>query len=259
MITSKVSIIIAVFEPLYLIDDCLSSVLLSTDQAGINLIKEIIIIDNSQTGALAVIAPYNQLLTEKGIHLLYCRMNENLLHVRSMNVGLKLSSSEYVLFLNDDIGIPVSQGSWLSKMVDLLECNPHYGSVTIDLLHRDNTIYWVGAYPEGSKDAGYHREWRKPYKFQPKPITEEIYNPMACILMRRETLEKIPYDGINPFNGEKGLHYGGADHFWSWRVRDELDLKSMCCHDVWVYHYNERVIKGLVQPPGAVPIKDIHG
>ncbi|MEN6306908.1 MAG: glycosyltransferase family A protein [Anaerohalosphaeraceae bacterium] len=231
----SVSILIPVFEPLYLIDDCLNSLLSYTDADGIDMIKEIVIIDNSKSGAWPVAAKYGSLMSIRRIAMLYQRPGKNLLHVESINMALSMSKGEWILLFNDDIEIPKTQGDWLSRQARMFRDITKCGIATITLLHRDHTIYWIG------NDANsQHIDLGKPYDFIPRGYyLKSPWSNIANALVRRETFKKVPYDGIDPKTKQLNPHYV-ADHFFGRKVK-ALGMENAVCRDTWIYHHNERL------------------
>ncbi len=231
-----ISVIIPVFDPLWLADNCIDSVLSYTDERGIKLISELVIVDNSAGNAWPIVAKYGQLMTEKGILLCYTRTRSNLMHVDSINLGLRMSSGSWILCFNDDIEIPRTQGGWLERMARVFADSVNCGAATLTLLHRDHTIYWIG---NGADNE--HIDLNRPYDFIPRGYYYgSPWSNMACLLVRRSTFDKIPFDGIDPNDGKRHNHYV-ADHFFGRKIRSVLKKENVVCRDTWIYHYNERL------------------
>jgi len=228
----QVSIIIPVFEPHYLIDECLQTLLSYT--ANVDLIKEVIIIDNSEESMWPVLAKYNALASVRDVNIIYIKSNINLFHVGSINMGLKYATGYYTLLFNDDISIPLTQNRWLGMMIDALEKYEKCEVVTVCLVHRDNSIYWIGL---GEKNQ--HIKHFDQFDFIPsEDYFESAWSNMACYLTRRKLFDIIPFDGQRG-DGRIVKHYK-ADNFFGRRLRDEYKWEQVVRRDVWLYHYNER-------------------
>lgn len=228
-----VSIIIPVFEPMYLIEDCLNSLIQYTTYPD----YEIILIDNSNSGGAKDAVSRLRVPAKKEI--IIHKSERNYLHVESNNKGIELSHGEWILFLNDDIEIPPDQGHWLSKLIEMFSLYPDCGVSTLVLIHRRKTIYWVG-----STRAGHHDQMHTIYDFVKRPPLESPWSNMACALTKREILNAIPYGSAHKdsrFFGIPLQHYG-ADEAWSTKIVADMKLKNIVCLDTWIYHFNERCV-----------------
>lgn len=227
-----ISILLAVFDPIYLIEDCINSFLSYTDFGELKV--ELVIIDNTKDGIWPLLASYNHLMSIRGVNLTYQRNLENHLHVESSNMALNISSGDYILFFNDDLEIPRTQSGWLLRMFRIIDEIPNCGIVTLSLLHRDHTIYWIG-----NGDDGEHLDYRKPFDFMPKDYYfDSPWINLACALVKRTIFDKVSFDGIDPKTGNKHTHYV-ADHFFGREIK-ALGFTNVVCRDTWIYHYNER-------------------
>ena len=232
----QISLIVPIFEPLELFDACLDSLLSYTEH--LDYIKEVCIIDNSKSSAWDLIAKYNPQYTRNNIQLHYYRPGTNLMHVESCNLALKYCTGDWILFFNDDLEIPKSQGKWLGRMTQMFEEIPECGTATLTLIHRDNTIYWCGNPKSG---PCIHIDVNKPFNFIPRDYYyDSPWSNMACLLVSKKTIDKIPFDGLAP-DGKYHNHYV-ADHFFGLKI-SASGLKNVVCRDTWIYHYNARVRK----------------
>ena len=118
--------------------------------------------------------------------------DENLGFSKGNNVGLDLSSHQYVLFLNNDILIPKS--GWLASLVKTIEDDSSIAIVGCKLLYPNNTIQHAGCIL--SKDflttlrVFDHRGRFEPsYKYsQIEPIPAVTF---ATALVRRNLVTKL--------------------------------------------------------------------
>lgn len=247
----KVAIIIPTCEPSNLLEECLLSILTVTNQEGISRISELVIIDTSDEGMWKSVAQFNNLLSSKGITLYYVISTDKRLHVEASNIGINLTKSEYILFLNDDTKIPITQGHWLSRMIEVYEANPDAGIITPISLYKDHLIFWCGTCEDWRTNTkSVHEKFRLPFDFIPKPPSTSDWSNLACALTTRTLLNMFPYDGIDPETLKYHPHYI-ADHFLGEKIVQQ-GYKNLVCRDIWIYHYN---VVRLKPKTNIVPIK----
>ena len=108
------------------------------------------------------------------------------------NAGLRYSSSEYAMFLNNDILIP--EKDWLTKLVESLERDPLVAIVGCKLLYPDETIQQAGC----SLSFSFFRTgnvWDHRGRFESREKHSEVEELMgvtfACILFKKELFGRI--------------------------------------------------------------------
>lgn len=117
-VTPKVSIIVLTYNNLELNKQCINSILRKTAYAN----YELIIVDNCSTdGTVEYLRTLEQ---EKYSNVKIIFSDVNTGFAGGNNIGIKQSSGEYVLLLNNDTA--VSRG-WITSMVKHLEKNPKLG------------------------------------------------------------------------------------------------------------------------------------
>lgn len=122
--------------------------------------------------------------------------------------GLKISTSPYVMFLNDDTFIPVSNGYWLNKLMRHF-VDPKVAAVGPS----SNVVMGLQSIFAGGRTE----------------VSRVRFLIGFCVLVRREALDKIGgLDLEHPNHGD--------DLDWSIRLRD-LGYDLVCDKTVFVYHH----------------------
>lgn len=125
MRNAKASVIIPNLNGRELLPDCLSSLAKQTFKNF-----EIILVDNgSSDDSLKYV--------ENNFHeIKIIRLNKNYGFARAINEGVKLSKSEYVVFLNNDTKV---KGNWLDNLIKCVKKHPDVISVNSKILNFYNT------------------------------------------------------------------------------------------------------------------------
>lgn len=229
----KVSIILPVVEPLYLVKDCLTSFIKHTQ---FDFKIEFIIFDSSNENGLL---EFINSIKDPRVDFYYIKASYMMLPIETAIYGLKVSQGEYILFLNDDVEIPNDQGHWLNRLIEIYESDTKSGIVTPTLIHRYKTIYWEGA--KAVDVPGCHLNMHQPYDFKPKSIIYTPWSNLACGLIKKEYLIKAQLNRVPELMRTVYPHYG-TDHTISILLETELGVGGFVCRDTWLYHYNERSI-----------------
>jgi GT2 family glycosyltransferase len=157
----------------------------------------------------------------------YCKY-ETSGFAESNNIGLKYSSSKYVLLLNNDILFPDKK--WLTKLVNCAIKN-NASVVSPKLLYPNDTIQFAG----GTFDN--QLRWFHIGRFQPREkysTSREVPAvTFACVLIKRELLE----EGL-----DEGYWIGQFEDLdFCCKVRSQ-GHKVFYCAEVSVYHYESATI-----------------
>lgn len=96
--------------------------------------NEIIIIDNASSDETQ-----QELLKITNSNFVYVRNEENYFHSKACNMGYKISNSDNVLFLNNDIKVIESHSNWTNNIIR--NCNDAIIGPTMGLL--DNNLNFV--------------------------------------------------------------------------------------------------------------------
>lgn len=181
--TKKVSIIIAVFNKLELTKESLKNL-----SSTVDIPYELIIIDNGSSDGTST---YIEDLSCK-IPITYIRNNINMGLIKAYNKGIKLSNTEFICFLHNDILL--KQVGWLEEMIGIMESNSGIGLAGV---YGAKKIKKTGRTEARTTVHDMHGEGR-----------QSLYEHVAvvdgvCMLVRRSLLEEI-----GGFDENYGLMHG---------------------------------------------------
>lgn len=183
----KVSVIIPTKDQTELLKNAVDSILAKTSYSNYEIL---ILNNNSTTKELGdFLNEYTSKYPNK-IKSLDAHFNFNF--SKLMNIGVKETAGEYILFLNNDI--EVIEPDWLTHMVSFAQ-QKHVGAVGARLLYPDDTIQHAGVIVglggiAGHAFAGLYKE--DPGYFN---LIQTVNNfsavTAACLLCRREVFEDV--------------------------------------------------------------------
>jgi len=218
-----VSIIIPTFNQLKFTKECIQSIYEST-----SLPFELIVISNNKNDG--TVEYLNQLCnTHNDIKLII--NDENKGFPKSVNQGISIASSEFVLILNNDV---VVTNSWLETMVDVANRNELVGIVG----PISNEVSGV----QKDKEANYkaiddmHRYAASVKEKNKNKMMQFPRVAFLCTLIKREVIEKIGGldERFSPGNFED-------DDFC---LRAQLaGYKTVIAQDVFIHHYGSKSFK----------------
>ena len=210
---TKIDIIIPSYDNIQQLCDCVRSMVKYKKHHPLRLI----IVNNGRV-------PISQYI-EECEDVVIVETETNLGWTGGLAEGLKHSTSEYVMFANDDIFVPGCSRNWLRDMVRVLQRSPHVAAVG----------------PSSNCVMGLQNMWTD----MPQGVLYTKFLIGFCILVNREILDKC--GGVQP----------------SWETGDDIDLSmrfasmgySMCIENrVFIYHHGfqtgERVYGGPSKPGG---------
>lgn len=179
----KVSIIIAVFNKLKLTKESLKNL-----SSTVDIPYELIIIDNGSSDGTST---YIEDLSCK-IPITYIRNNINMGLIKAYNKGIKLSNTEFICFLHNDILF--KQVGWLEEMIGIMESNSGIGLAGV---YGAKKIKKTGRTEARTTVHDMHGEGR-----------QSLYEHVAvvdgvCMLARRSLVEEI-----GGFDENYGLMHG---------------------------------------------------
>jgi GT2 family glycosyltransferase len=179
----KLSIIIPVYNNWNFTKSCLK------DLSKLPNDHEVIVIDNGSTDATYLeLSEYSNVDRQK--NLLYIRKNENLGFAKACNKAYKISTGEYVLFLNNDIRVNSNHENWTEDLIKEAEDGSIVGPTggVLDALF--NFISEVDRYIE----------------------TKYFYISGWCMCAKRETFDKLIMDGmVGPFEEAFETYFEDTD------------------------------------------------
>ena len=221
----EIEIIIPIFNSLEDFQQCISSVIKYASNSRIILIN-----DSSNN----VTTQYLRKLAFTNDFIYLVENYKNMGYTKSINRGLKLSTSKYVITLNSDT--IVSKG-WLNKMVNVFNTYQNVGIVgplsnaatwqNIPMLKDANNRFVVNDLPEnftvGSMASLIEKYSNKVY---PKV---DLLNGF-CMMIKREVIEKIGYMDEEFFP----LGYGEETDYCIRAKKAGFDLRI--ADNVYIYH-----------------------
>ena len=192
---------------------------------------EIVVVDNGSSSDNK--AKYSEYATTHGVKYIYDEKKFNFSYM--CNVGVKNSSGEYLLFLNDDTKI--TDTMWLTKMLGQAML-PYSGAIGAKLLFGDRTtIQHCGVINNvgpthafwGFNDAAYYYFGRNIYVYNYLGVTA------ACLCVKRSKFEEV-----SGFNEELTICYNDVDLCYK---LVEKGYYNTVRNDVVLIHY-ESVSRG---------------
>lgn len=229
----KLSIIILNYKQKGLVKQCIKGIY----QSKIRVPFEILVVDNhSEDGCLEMVREFYPEV--RGISI-----DKNRGFAYGNNRGIEKSRGEYILILNPDIAIV--EGA-VEEMIRFLDHHPKVGIIGPKLIHPDGTIqYSCRRFPTILTPL-YRRTFFGKLPFAKKHIASYLMKEWdhqeardvdwlfaACILVRREALEKVGY-----FDDRFFLYYEDLDlcrRFW------ERGYEVWYLPKVELVHYHQRL------------------
>lgn len=219
----KASIIIVTYNNMHLTQQCIESIKKYTAYPN----YEIIVVDNASNDGTV---DYLKALENKG-EICFILNTENKGFAAANNQGIKVSSGEYLILLNNDTA--VTRG-WLTRIVHYLK-EPSIGLV-------GPVSNWVGN--ESKIKTSYSsleqmHQFAEDYTLDNRGKTFEIRMlVMFCLGMRRQLISEIGFldenFGIGSFE----------DDDFSYRVKQK-GYRLICAEDIFIHHEGMASLKKL--------------
>jgi GT2 family glycosyltransferase len=143
---------------------------------------EVIAVEYEQTEELKKIASRNFKILSQAKKLSFAR---------NCNAGLKYSSGDYSLLLNNDV--TVLSLDWLKKMVECGENDKSIGIIGAKLLYPSGKVQHCGGFVLKSGESFFVGHYGKDLKVYPTVPTEVDYVTGACLLVKKAVVEKIGF------------------------------------------------------------------
>lgn len=185
--SGKVSIIIPSKDQKELLKNTIDSILEKTDYKNF----EIIILNNNSTSE--EFYDFIKLYTHKHANLIQCiEAHFPFNFAKLMNIGVRASKGEFILFLNNDVEI--IHADWLSTMVNYAQ-QKRIGAVGVKLLYPDDTIQHAGVIVGLGGIAGH--SFVGAYKDEPgyfnyiQSVNNYSAVTAACLLCRKEVFNEV--------------------------------------------------------------------
>jgi len=192
---AKTSIIIPAYGNLELTKKCVASIISMTSYPDF----EIILIDNDSGEEFQ---DFFKNFDSGKIKFIYLKNNKNLGFSKANNQGVKIASSEILVFLNNDT--EVIEQNWLKNLTSPLLKNSEIGLTGAKLLYPDNTIQHAGIYFYAGRP-------KHLYKNKQNSLIDSNINrylnavTAACISIKKELFLSIGGFDENFINGWEDL------------------------------------------------------
>lgn len=201
-----ISVIIPTIHHIDLVKQCVDSY----RRTAFDLQSEIIIVDDGSDPAIQ--QELARWAEAEQVQFIAKPANEGF--SKAVNAGIKASSGQYLLLVNNDIIF--HQPGWLNIMVHQLDASPDIGIVGAKLLYPDKRIQHGGVYPTS---RGYfdHRYRYMPEDHPPACVTEDVIAVTgALMLFRRSMLDTIGHLSEHYFIAfeDIDLCYRARKHGW---------------------------------------------
>ena len=188
----QLSIIIVNYNSRSLIEQCLDSL----DKAIVGINNEIIIVDNNSTDGS------KEQLPSKFTGVKFIFNNENVGFAKACNQGFKISSGNYVLFLNPDTILP---GTCLTDCISFFEMHANAGAVGVRMVDSQGKFLKESKRGLPSPSASFYKLFglttifpgsKTIAKYYQGHLQENENNPVevlsgAFMMIKREVFEKV--------------------------------------------------------------------
>ncbi|SEG46892.1 Glycosyltransferase, GT2 family [Butyrivibrio sp. Su6] len=235
---ATVSIIIPSKDHPEILQQCLNSIIETTGDENIKY--EIVIIDNGSSAANRVKygvycsrAPRKNGLTN--INYIYKLQEFNFSAM--CNQGVRNSTGEYLLFLNDDI--EAKKEGWLREMLSQAQLG-HVGAVGAKLIYPDTDLIQHAGIANVRRGPVHKlqkmHDGKNHYFGYNRGVHNNIGVTAACLLISRKK-----YNDIGGFPEELKVAFNDVDFCYS---VIEAGYYNVCCNHIYLYHH-ESLTRGI--------------
>lgn len=222
----KIDIILPTWNNSMLTLHCLCSIKAFTD-----LPYRIIWVDNgSETDEHEQV---RKRLRELNIEFVPVIFSERLGPIKAMNEGMRLSTSRYAVWLNNDTCVT---GRWLNKLIEIMDENPDIGIIS----PITDNISCLAKWNKMAQFLGLNIKGPPAMYFNSRPsgfiVTERLVS-FFCTVVRREVIERVGllHEGF--------IAYGGDDDYCD-RVK-LAGFKTAIALNCFVYHEHRASVHKL--------------
>src|SRR4030095_3988516 len=188
----QLSVIIVSYNSMGLLENCLFSV----EKAMLNLDGEIIVVDNNSTDG----SKENLVPQFPGVKFIFNKDNAGF--AKACNQGFKISSGNYVLFLNPDTVLPET---CLTDCISFFETLPNAGAVGVKMMDKKGNFLKESKRGLPSPSASFYKLFglaaifpksKTIAKYYQGHLPENESNPVevlsgAFMMIKREVFEKV--------------------------------------------------------------------
>lgn len=225
----QLSIVIVNYNSKFLIEQCLGSV--RKAMTGIN--TEIIVVDNNSTDGS------KEYLSDKFTSIKFIFNNDNVGFAKACNQGFRISSGNYVLFLNPDTIL--SEGC-LAACISFFESHPDAGAVGVRMLDSNGNFLKESKRGAPSASASFYKLFGMAAIFPGSKIFAKYYqahlpekanNPVEVLSGAFMMIRRHVFETANGFD-ERFFMYG-EDIDLSLRI-NQLGYKNYYLGNISVTH-----------------------
>lgn len=212
----RVSVIIPVHNQFQLTYQCLTSLILSGDEANI----EVIVVDDASSDSTAAIESRVE-------NLRIIRNNTNLGFLHSCNKAASQAKGDYIVFLNNDTEV---EAGWIDSMLSVFSKSDNIGAVGAKLIYPDGTLQDAGGIVWNSGqpwNVGHGKDRDDPeYNY----VREVDYLTGAALMVSRRA-----WEAVSGFT-EKFAPAYYEDTDLAFKLRD-AGFRTLYCPQATVVHY----------------------
>jgi len=243
----KLSIVIVNYNSKFLLEQCLDSV----KKAITGIDAEVIVVDNNSTDGS------NDHLRDKFIGVKFIFNNDNVGFAKACNQGFRISSGEYVLFVNPDTILPET---CLADCISFFETHPDAGAVGVRMLDSNGNFLKESKRGIPSASASFYKLFgltaifpasKRFAKYYQPHVPEKDNNPVEVLSGAFMMIRRYVFEKVNGFDEQFFMY--GEDIDLSLRI-DQSGYKNYYLGNINVTH-----LKGGSTTYNYKYVKDFYG
>jgi glycosyltransferase involved in cell wall biosynthesis len=235
----KVSIVIATYNKLKYIRECILSIITHT-----KIPFELIVVDN---GSTEDIKGFLDILKKKRDNITCIRFDENLGFSKGYNEGIAHATGDFILVLNNDT---VFSPDFVVKLLDVYHERIPFGDAGLVGPVSNNNPSENGAVvaKPGTDFDGYLRIVKKNYETDGIKYIESSWMTGLCYLFHRDLLKELAQIERPKTQGlffEERLVLYHNDTELNWRIHHRLKKKLWIAKTAFLWHYGQVTVNTL--------------